>query len=87
MSGFIKRIKYFRLIILNKCLNDYYIKSLLGKNGDVIPSISSDIELSHSYFKDKFNFMLKTEFNANLQIPKTETGMQIKARNQLQKII
>ncbi len=68
LSGFMRRIHYinvgddgkqtlkFGSFHLTKCRNGDYIISLLGKNGEVIPNILCDIELSHSYFKNKFNF-------------------------------
>eukprot|EP01084_Bolivina_argentea_P287488 493323_1 len=88
----------FGSFYLNKCENNEYFISLLGKNGEVIPNILCDVQLSHSYFKNKFTFTLKTDKNGNLHIPhynllgmtnisvspKTERGIQITSRNQWQ---
>eukprot|EP01083_Nonionella_stella_P140227 429446_1 len=54
---------------LNSCSNGDYVVSLLGKNGESIPNIVCDLTLTHHYFKDAFQYVLKTDKNGRIYLP------------------
>eukprot|EP01083_Nonionella_stella_P096023 269721_1 len=85
----IENTNQFGSFHLNSCPNGDYIVSLLGKNGESIPNIVCDLTLTHHYFPDEFEYVLKTDKNGRIYLPNLCTnnrhqfkGLVISAKNE-----